>query len=108
MKIRQWMIVIAALAIPLGIGIGLHNRSKRFSRLAYEYSGNASGLEDELVGPSSHADSQAVLDRVHWNDEVANAYRRVASRPWMSEPDPAKVICRCGHHAKLAAAQAGR
>ncbi len=100
MKLRWWMVVIAFLAVLLGIGIGLRNRSERFSRLALEYAGKASGLEDELVGPSSRAESQAVLDRVHRNDAVADAYRRAASRPWMGEPDPARVVCRCGHHAE--------
>ncbi len=109
MKLRALMATIALLAVLLGIGLGLRRRSDRFQRVSLGYSSKAAGLEEPLgfiPGRPEPTGVQAVLDRVHWNDSVAAAYQQAASRPWVpGEPDPAKITCQCGYHAKPATAR---
>jgi hypothetical protein len=102
MRLRVLMVIIAVMAVGLGVGLTLHRRSTRLSASALAYGREASRLENRLEQlPSDEV--QPLLDRVHWNDSVAEAYRRAASRPWiMSEPDPDKIACQCSYHAKKA------
>jgi hypothetical protein len=101
MKLRVLMLIVAILAIVLGLGLGLRRRSIRFSEVALTYGREANRLENqsEQVKPDQ---LQPLLDRAHWNDAVADAYRKAASKPWIpSEPQPEKIVCQCGYHAKI-------
>jgi hypothetical protein len=95
------MVAIAVLAVVLGSGVGLKRRVQRLDGLALRYGREANRLENLLEGSNlSQADADAIIERVHWHDAVANQYRLAASRPWVPfDPSPEGVTCECGQHA---------
>jgi hypothetical protein len=70
----------------------------RLTRSALAYGRAANQLENRLEKVPA-VEVQPLLDRVHWNDAVSEAYRQAASRPWIfQEPNPDTIVCRCSYH----------
>jgi hypothetical protein len=75
------MIVVAALAVALGIAAGLERRRERFMRIADYYEERK--LEFAF-GP--HPPSKQLW---RWNEQMRQKYQRAARYPWRPvEPDP--------------------
>ena len=90
----------------MGAYVGLNRRARRLDATALNYSREAGRLENLWVksGPTPPGELDAMMERVHWHDAVAAAYRLGASRPWqLVDPDPSTVTCGCGYHAVLKA-----
>ncbi len=95
------MVAVAVLAIVLGAGVGLGRRAGRLHALALKYSREANRLEHmwASAGAMSRDDLGLLMERVHWNDAVADEYRFAAAHPWLSfDPEPNRVMCKCGFH----------
>ncbi|MFO0952315.1 MAG: hypothetical protein U0835_14420 [Isosphaeraceae bacterium] len=97
------MILVALAAFALGIWSWAERRRERLIRSGLAYNRVAAGLELGLVENSPRRatlDSGSVdetLARIHWNDSVANEFYAAARYPWWpSDPDPLRVVCRCG------------
>ena len=102
MRLRTAMTAIAALAILLGAGVGLDRRARRLEALSLLYGREANRLDDLWVeaAPVSAGEPDLLMERVHWHDSVANAYRLASAQPWLPlDPVPRNIICRCGYHA---------
>ncbi len=98
MKLKSVMIAIAVLAVLMGTWIGLDRRSRRLQALALDYGRKANRAENALESASPSA-LDSLLDQIHRDDAIANAYRTAASRPWLPvDPDPNRIACRCGFH----------
>jgi hypothetical protein len=107
--VRRMMVAVAIAAFLLPTRDGLRNRAKRFEALALEYGREANRLEVEWrkSAPLPPGEPDLLCDDVHWNDSVADAYRRAASRPWLPfEPNPGSITCGCGYHRKQSAGTA--
>jgi hypothetical protein len=101
MRLRTAMLVVAVLAVILGVGVGLWRRARRFQTLALQYGREANRLENTWAnsGSMSPGDAAVLMERVHWNDAVAAGYRFAAARPWVPfNPEPMRVTCECGFH----------
>jgi hypothetical protein len=102
-RVRTLMIVVAVLALPLGLCM---ERRSRFLRLAAEHAreayrgGSALPMIFDNSGPeprycddsgrelsASEAEQRIALNS--WHDSLALKYRRAAASPWLPvEPDP--------------------
>lgn len=95
------MVAIAVLAIVLGVVVGLQRRAWRFHALALKYGREANRLEDmwKSAGSMRRDDLGLLMERVHWNDAVADEYRFAAAHPWLPfDPEPNRIMCKCGFH----------
>lgn len=109
-RLRTAMIAMALLGVALGVGVGLRRRTDRLYALALRHGREASALETLLVEPNFGPQrTREVLERVHWNDAVADRFRAAAARPWFPfDPVPERVSCECGDHAARRAKAAAR
>jgi hypothetical protein len=97
------MIAVAVLCILLGVGVGLWRRARRFQALALVYGREANRLENVWANPGSVPPGD-LMERVHWNDAVADEYRLAAARPWLPfDPEPSQIRCLCRFHMDLRA-----
>jgi hypothetical protein len=106
MRLRAAMIAVAVLAVLLAVGVGLWRRARRFEALALQYGREANRNEVlwEATGAKPIHEPDEIMERIHWNDAVADEYRRAAARPWLPfDPDPRQVLCKCGFHTALRA-----
>ena len=101
LRLKTLMIAIAVFAILLGTGVGLRRRMLRLQAGALEYGRAANRLETAWLNsnPQPSGQDDDLMDRAHWSDAVAKAYRFAAARPWLPlEPRPEKIRCECGFH----------
>lgn len=105
-RLRTVMMLVVAIAVVLGLRVGIKRRRERFDRLTLHHSDETSRLYLRSMGRSMDKmedDSVLDLDRrnelccqAHWHDKVAELYRQAALRPWIPfEPDPNSVSCEC-------------
>ena len=94
------MVTVAVLAVILAAGTGLRRRAQRLDALARRYGPEANRLENLLEGSDlNRQEADVIIDRVHWDDAVANRYRLAAARPWLPfDPSPQRVTCQCSYH----------
>ena len=107
MRLKTAMMAIAVLALLLGAWVGLGRRARRFEALALRYGKEANRIETLWVaGPTlPPGEPDMLMEQIHWNDSVANAFRLAASRPWVpGDPRPLQITCECGFHAARHAA----
>jgi hypothetical protein len=97
-RLRTALLIIAVLALVLGLGVHLMRRHDRIWRL-----GLAHGIEGERIERSiltnpglTDEESNTRFRLVHWHGYVAEHYWQTARRPWRSyEPDPSHPYCAC-------------
>lgn len=103
-RLKTAMIAIALIAVLLGTTVGLRNRSRRFYSMFLRYGHEADRLERSWVKapPLKPGEVDLVVDEIHQNDCIANAYLIASQQPWMPfEPNPSKIRCTCRYHLVL-------
>jgi hypothetical protein len=95
-SVRLMMVIIAATAVLLGVGVTLERRRARFQELAEFHIARsihsikwnrAKGYYDAKIGREGVPSANPEVDGRH--EELAAKYCRAASYPWLPvEPDP--------------------
>src|SRR4051812_17043976 len=98
MRLRTLMIAIAVLALILGVDAWLRQRGRRFDAIALNFAGEAYRVEKLWAKSTLPGEIDELVETVHWNDSVYHEYYKAARRPWLPEPRPKEVVCRCGYH----------
>jgi hypothetical protein len=82
--VRLLMIAVAAVALLMACGVGLQRRSVHLRQLSLLQSREASRWDLLLTERSvNNPLASAILDKVHWHDDMAARYERAARSRWL-------------------------
>jgi hypothetical protein len=107
LRVRSGLIIVAIVALALGLSIGCLKRKRRLEGLALQYSARANNWEKRLIGPdgtsrsrpTSDEEVETIIRHTHWNDAVAASYLIAASQPWrLNDPDVEMIETNCSCH----------
>jgi hypothetical protein len=86
--VRRMMIAVAVTAVLLGIAAKVERRAARFRRLSFLQSVEANRWDRLLADPAmKNSAASAILEKVHWHDDMAARYARAARFPWLPIDD---------------------
>jgi hypothetical protein len=96
---RWWLIVVAIVAVVIGVRVELTHRTERFSKrnMALSLEANRYFFKAERqFRHSLDGDFGEQFRIAHWYAAQAKRYRELGDRPWIPwEPDPEHVTCDC-------------